>query len=94
MQEWFDSRCVNNESWKFVVKRAIQELENYLCDAPKLPQWLCKGLIIPLFKQRLVQTSDLAWFVEEEKDELFDVKGQYEVAALILEHLARESNKP
>ena len=77
MQEWFDSRCVNPESWKFVVKRSIQELENYVCDIPKLPLWLCSGLIVPLMKQRLLQTSDLAWFVEEEKEDLFDVKGQY-----------------
>lgn len=35
-------------------------------------------------EQDVVKLTDLAWYNEEEKDELFDVSGQFKVAALIL----------
>lgn len=46
--------------------------------------WLCDGLINPLLRKGTIQLTDLVWYKEEEKDELFDVTGQFKVAALIL----------
>jgi len=37
--------------------------------------------------------SDLAWYNEEDKDELFDVRGQYYTAALILDAQASDKSK-
>ena len=87
---WLKSRCIQNESWKFVVKRVIPELENYSSDLPKLPVWISHGLIIPLFRQNILTIGDLAWYVEEEKEELYDVTNQFKVAALLLTFMATE----
>ena len=54
---------------------------------PKLPNWLCDGLINPLLRKQTIQLSDIVWYKEEEKDELFDCTGQFKVAALILADL-------
>jgi len=89
---WLKSRCIQNESWKFVVKRVIPELENYSSDLPKLPVWISHGLIIPLFRQNILTIGDLAWYVEEEKEELYDVTNQFKVAALLLTFMATECN--
>lgn len=81
---WFDSRCFENSSWKFVVKKSIVDLENYTSDLPNLPIWLCNGLIGPLLRKGTIEVKDLTWFNEEDKDDLFDVTGQYKVAALLI----------
>lgn len=49
-----------------------------------MPEWLNNGLIVPLFDQDILKLSDLAWFNDNEKDDLFDVTGQFKLAALIL----------
>ena len=84
MEAWFDSRCFEQSSWKFVVKRTVIDLENYTSDLPELPKWLCSGLICPLLRRGAIQISDLQWYKEEDKDELFDVTGQFKVAALLM----------
>ena len=83
---------MNNESWKFVVNRAITEMENYVCDLPHFTVWICDGLICPLLAKGSIKLNELVWFKEENKDELFDVHSQYEVAAKVLDCL-RESGK-
>ena len=52
--------------------------------APELPTWLCSGLIAPLLRRGAIQIADLQWFNEEDKDELYDVTGQFKVAALLI----------
>ena len=84
MEAWFESRCFEAASWKFVVKRSIVEPENYTSELPSLPQWLCEGLIGPLLRKATIQVEDLQWYNEEDKDELFDVTGQFKVAALLI----------
>lgn len=84
MDQLFSGNAFPKESWKFVVTQSIADLENYGCDLPKLPMWLCDGLINPLLRKGTIQLTDLVWYKEEEKDELFDVTGQFKVAALIL----------
>jgi len=54
MSSWLKSQCVQNDSWKVVVKRIIPELENYSSDLPKLPVWISQGLINPLFRQNII----------------------------------------
>lgn len=79
-----DSQCARNESWKYAVRRCISDCENYVGDLLHLPEWLSNGLIVPLMDQEIVKLSDLKWYNEEEKDDLFDVTGQFKLAALIL----------
>jgi hypothetical protein len=57
---------------------------------PPFPLLLSKALIVPLIKKGSLQLKDLAWFNEEEKDELFDLRGQYQVAAAVLDNLAKD----
>lgn len=84
MEAWLESRCFEQSSWKFVVKKVICDLENNISDLPEIPVWLCNGLLCPLLRNGQIQMSDLQWFNEEDKDDLFDVTGQYKVAALII----------
>lgn len=93
MSAWLKSQSIQNDSWKFVVKRIIPELENYSSDLPNLPIWISQGLINPLFRQNIIQIEDLFWYNEEEKEELYDVSNQYKVAALLLTFLVSECNK-
>ena len=44
-------------------------------------------------KGNTVQLSDLDWYKEEEKDELFDVSGQFKVAAYILSDMKTAGSK-
>ena len=37
MDQWFEARCFEPSSWKFVVKKTICDLENYTSDLPDLP---------------------------------------------------------
>ena len=90
MKAWLDSGVVPVENWKFVVKRAIPELENQIADMPKLSILLTKGLIWPLIKQGTMQMSDLVWYRDEEKDELLDLRGQFNVAACLLDCMAND----
>ena len=53
-----------------------------------MPILLTDGLILPLIKQGSMQLGDLVWYKEEEKDELFDLRGQFCVAACLLDRLA------
>lgn len=75
IRAWLDSGSVPVENWKHVVRRAIPELENIITDSPIMPVLLVKGLIVPLLKQDNLKMSDLIWYKEEEKDELFDLRG-------------------
>lgn len=93
MEAWFDSRCFEQSSWKFVVKRTVIDLENYTSDLPDLPKWLCSGLICPLLRRGVIQIADLQWYKEEDKDELFDVTGQFKVAALLIQDARQEDQK-
>jgi hypothetical protein len=68
-----------------VVKRSIINLENQISDMEYLPNQLCEGLINPLLKSGAISLNDLSWYTEEDKDELFDLRGQYFTAALILD---------
>ena len=52
-------------------------MENYVTELPQLPNWLTNGLFAPLMKKGSVQLSDFQWFKEEEKEDLFDVRGQF-----------------
>lgn len=51
---------------------------------PILSKWLSECLLCPLLHKDTVKLEKFVWFKEEEKDELFDVNGQFKVAALIL----------
>ena len=82
-----DSKCAKTESWKYAVRRCISECENYVADLAGLPEWLSNGLIVPLLDQDIILLKDLTWFNEEEKEDLFDVTGQFKLAALILNAL-------
>lgn len=93
MEAWFESRCFEQSSWKFVVKKIIVDLENYISDLPEIPVWLCQGLIIPLLRKNFIQLTDLQWYNEEDKDELFDVSGQYKVAALLIADAKKQGGK-
>lgn len=93
IRAWLDSGSVPVENWKHVVRRAIPELENIITDSPIMPVLLVKGLIVPLLKQDNLKMSDLIWYKEEEKDELFDLRGQCQVAACILDLLATDGDK-
>lgn len=74
LKAWLESGSLQNENWKFVVRRSVTELENYVSELPELPSMLTKGLILPLIHQNIIQINDLQWFKEEEKDELYDVR--------------------
>jgi len=84
MEAWFESRCFEQANWKFVVRRTIVDLENYTSDLPELPKWLCSGLVCPLLRRGFISIADLQWYNEEDKDELYDVTGQFKVAALLI----------
>ena len=90
MDQWFEARCFEPSSWKFVVKKTICDLENYTSDLPDLPQWLANGMIAPLLRKNAIQLTDLQWFNEEDKEDLFDVSGQYKVAALLIADAKKE----
>ena len=60
---------------------------------PPFPLLLSKALIVPLIKKGSLQIKDLAWFNEEEKDELFDLRGQFQVAAAVLDNLAKDGTQ-
>lgn len=94
MAAWVEAGTVSPDKWKFVVKRAICELENQVADMPAFPLLLAKGLILPLIAQGSLRLTDLEWYKEEEKDELFDLRGQYQVAAAILDSLATNGPQP
>lgn len=76
-----------------MVKRCVPELENFASDVPKLPVMLFESLFKPLLKQNSIAMADFVWFVEEEKEDLFDVSNQYKIAALTLNFFLSESNK-
>ena len=40
-----------------------------------------------------IQLGDLDWYKEEEKDELFDVSGQFKVAAYVLSDMKAQGTK-
>ena len=84
LKDWIKSGVASPEGWKGAIKRCIPELENYTGDVVDLPVWLADGLVNPLLRDEKVSMGDLVWFNEEEKDELFDVSGQFKLAALIL----------
>lgn len=90
---WIQSGCFQSENWKFAVKRVIAEMENFSADLPKLATWFVSGLLQPLFKNNTLKISDLVWYNEEEKDELFDVSNQYKIAALVLNFFLTQCNK-
>ena len=50
MKAWLESGTVQTENWKFVVKRAVPELENQISDCPKMSILVNDGLILPLIK--------------------------------------------
>ena len=54
MEQWFESKCFESSSWKFVVKKTIIDLENYTSDMPTLPVLLCSGLINPLLRKSTI----------------------------------------
>jgi len=74
LKAWLESGSLQNENWKFVVRRSVTELENYVSELPELPSMLTKGLILPLIHQNIIQINDLQWFKEEEKEDLYDVR--------------------
>ena len=90
MNEIIAAKVFPQDSWKYVIAKSITDLENYGPDLPSLPNWLCDGLINPLLSKQTVQLSDIVWYKEEEKDELFDCTGQFKVAALILADMKSE----
>lgn len=94
MSAWIEAGTVSPDKWKFVVKRAICELENQVADMPAFPLLLAKGLILPLIAQGSLRLGDLEWYKDEDKDELFDLRGQYQVAAAILDGLATNGPQP
>jgi len=51
MRAWLDSGSVPADNWKFVIKRAVPDLENQIADCPHMSILLTKGLIVPLLKQ-------------------------------------------
>lgn len=71
----------------------IAELENMLADLPKLPNMVTDSVLIPLFRQNTLKLNDLSWYNEEDKDLLFDVSGQFKIAALLLDFMLKECNK-
>lgn len=93
MQAWFDSGTIPNDKWKFVINRQITEFENFGMDYPYMPTLLTRGLIIPLLAQGNLKLGDIAWFRDEDKDELFDVNGQMKTAALILQAQLEEGKQ-
>lgn len=93
MAAWLEAGTVPADKWKFVVKRTVTELENQISDVPNFPMLLTKGLILPLMRQGSIKLTDLEWFKEEDKDELFDLRGQYQVAAAVLDGLAAEGKQ-
>jgi len=60
-----------------VVSRAISELESYAPEIPRLSVWVSEGLFVPLLAKGRLQLGDFQWFKEEEKDELYDVRGHF-----------------
>lgn len=79
--------------WQAAARRVIQELENFVADEPKLPELLSESVLVPLMEKGSLKQEHLAWYKEEEKDELYDLQGQFMVAALVLDYLMGKADK-
>ena len=88
MQDWISSRTIKDIGWQNGVSNFIQQLEAGAGDLPILPKLFGQCVVVPLMKSKALSLSDIKWLPpdEDDKEFMYDVTGQYRVAAFILEY--------